>query len=108
PLYGAGLVPTSSYDVSTAVRSQRRQALHGAVDAGTGDGATQRARDLYVKGLLTGVAHQMAVIAASYGPIARLTAVWHWPKGVIPGSLELLGELEGGAQVRLVWHYLPF
>ncbi|WP_262426546.1 hypothetical protein [Brachybacterium sp. Z12] len=27
---------------------------------------------------------------------------------MIPGSIELLGELEGGAQVRLVWHYLPF
>ena len=108
PLYGAAHVTTSSYDLPTEVRSQRRKALQAAVEAGTGDGATQRDRDLYVKGLLTGVAHQMAVIEATYGPIARLTAVRHWPKGVIPGSLELLGELEGGAQVRLVWHYLPF
>src|SRR5699024_658031 len=38
----------------------------------------------------------------------RLSAVRHWPKGVIPGSIEILGELEGGARVRAVWHYLPF
>ena len=50
----------------------------------------------------------MSVIEAAYGPITRLVAVRHWPKGVIPGSIEILGELEGGAQVRLVWHYLPF
>lgn len=108
PLYGAAHVTTSSYDLPTEMRSSRRKALQAAVEAGAGDGATQRDRDLYVKGLLTGVAHQMAVVEATYGPIARLSAVRHWPKGVIPGSLELLGELEGGAQVRLVWHYLPF
>ncbi|ATG51152.1 dehydrogenase [Brachybacterium vulturis] len=108
PMFGGAHVTTSSYDLPSEVRSQRRKALQAAVEAGTGDGATQRDRDLYVKGLLTGVAHQMAVIEASYGPLVRLSAVRHWPKGVIPGSLELLGELEGGAQVRLVWHYLPF
>ncbi|MGO1408408.1 MAG: Gfo/Idh/MocA family protein [Brachybacterium sp.] len=108
PLYGGAHVTTSSYDLPTEKRSERRKALQAAVEAGAGDGATQRDRDLYVKGLLTGVAHQMAVIEASYGPIVRLRAVRHWPKGVIPGSLELLGELDGGAQVRLVWHYLPF
>ncbi|ATG54018.1 dehydrogenase [Brachybacterium ginsengisoli] len=108
PLYGGAHVTTSSYDLPTEVRSSRRKALQAAVEAGAGGGATQRDRDLYVKGLLTGVAHQMAVTEATYGPIARLSAVRHWPKGVIPGSIELLGELEGGAQVRLVWHYLPF
>ena len=108
PLFGSAHVTTASYDLPTEVRSQRRKALQAAVEAGAGCGATQRDRDLYVKGLLTGVAHQMAVIEAAYGPIARLVAVRHWPKGVIPGSIELLGELDGGAQVRLVWHYLPF
>ncbi|MGP9581365.1 Gfo/Idh/MocA family oxidoreductase [Brachybacterium sp. AOP35-5H-19] len=108
PLFGSAHVTTASYDLPTEVRSQRRKALQAAVEAGAGAGATQRDRDLYVKGLLTGVAHQMAVIEAAYGPIARLVAVRHWPKGVIPGSIELLGELDGGAQVRLVWHYLPF
>ena len=108
PLYGGAHVTTSSYDLPTEVRAQRRKDLQAAVVAGSGDGATQRDRDLYVKGLLTGVAHQLAVVEASYGPLVRLSAVRHWPKGVIPGSLELLGELEGGARVRLVWHYLPF
>lgn len=108
PLFGGAHVTTASYDLPTEVRSERRKALQAAVEAGAGGGATQRDRDLYVKGLLTGVAHQMSVIEAAYGPIARLSAVRHWPKGVIPGSIELLGELEGGAQVRLVWHYLPF
>lgn len=108
PLFGQAHVTTSSYDLPTEKRSERRKALQAAVEAGAGDGATQRDRDLYVKGLLTGVAHQMAVTEAAYGPITKLVAVRHWPKGVIPGSIELLGELDSGAQVRLVWHYLPF
>ncbi|GAA1483759.1 Gfo/Idh/MocA family protein [Brachybacterium fresconis] len=108
PLFGGAHVTTSSYDLPSEVRTQRRSELQAAVVAGSGDGATQRDRDLYVKGLLTGVAHQMAVLEATYGPITDLVAVRHWPKGVIPGSIELLGSLGGGAQVRLVWHYLPF
>jgi hypothetical protein len=108
PLFGQAHVTTSSYDLPTEQRTARRKALQAAVEAGAGDGATQRDRDLYVKGLLTGVSHQMAVTEAAYGPITKLVAVRHWPKGVIPGSIELLGELETGAQVRLVWHYLPF
>lgn len=108
PLFGGAHVTTSSYDLPSEVRTQRRSDLQEAVVAGAGDGATQRDRDLYVKGLLTGVAHQLAVLEAAYGPMTDLVAVRHWPKGVIPGSIELLGSLSGGAQVRLVWHYLPF
>lgn len=108
PLFGAAHVTTSAYDLPSEKRSQRRSALQEAVVAGSGGGATQRDRDLYVKGLLTGVAHQLAVTEAAYGPLTGLTAVRHWPKGVIPGSIELLGEIEGGGRVRLVWHYLPF
>src|SRR5699024_164976 len=108
PLFGGAHVTTSSYDLPSEIRSQRRKDLPAAVEAGAGGGATQRDRDLYVKGLLTGLSHQMAVIEAAYGPIARVKATRHWPKGVIPGSIELLAELDGGAQVRLVWHYLPF
>ncbi|MBM7501763.1 putative dehydrogenase [Brachybacterium muris] len=108
PLFGWAHVTTSAYDLPTEVRSQRRKSLQAAVEAGAGGGATQRDRDLYVKGLLTGVAHQAAVVERAYGPVTRLVAVRHWPKGVIPGSIEILGELENGAPVRLVWHYLPF
>ena len=108
PLYGWAHVTTASYNLPSEVRKERRKALQAAVEAGTGDGATQRDRDLYVKGLLTGVAHQLAVLEASYGPLTSVRAVRQWPKNVIPGSVEVLGELEGGAQVRLVWHYLPF
>ena len=108
PLFGAAHVTASSYDLPGEVRTARRTALHEAVRAGSGDAATQRDRDLYVKGLLTGLAHQLAVLEATYGPLARIVGVRHWPKSVIPGSIELWGELEKGAQVRLVWHYLPF
>ena len=108
PLFGAAHVTASSYDLPGEVRTARRTALHEAVKAGSGDAATQRDRDLYVKGLLTGLAHQLAVLEATYGPLARIVGVRHWPKSVIPGSIELWGELEKGAQVRLVWHYLPF
>src|SRR5699024_12483759 len=89
-------------------RTGRRKALQAAGVAGPGEGAPQGDRDLYVKGLRTGVAHQLAVLEAGYGPLTRLSAVRHWPKGVIPGSIEILGELEVGARVRAVWHYLPF
>lgn len=108
PLFGAAKVTSSAYDLPSEKRSQRRKDLQAAVEAGSGEGATQRDRDLYVKGLLTGVAHQLAVLEAAYGPLVELSMARHWPKGVIPGSIELLGELEGGARVRLVWHYLPF
>lgn len=108
PLFGAAHVTASAYDLPPEVRSARRNALQEAVEAGSGAGATQRDRDLYVKGLLTGLAHQMAVLEATYGPLTNVMAVRHWPKGVIPGSIEVLGELESGAPVRLVWHYLPF
>lgn len=108
PLFGWAHVTTSAYDLPTEVRSERRKSLQAAVEAGAGEGATQRDRDLYVKGLLTGVAHQAAVVERAYGPLGKVVAVRHWPKGVIPGSIEILAELENGAPVRLVWHYLPF
>lgn len=108
PLFGWAHVTTSAYDLPTEVRSERRKSLQAAVEAGAGEGATQRDRDLYVKGLLTGVAHQAAVVERAYGPLSTVVAVRHWPKGVIPGSIEILAELENGAPVRLVWHYLPF
>lgn len=108
PLFGAAHVTTASYDLPSEKRAERRSALQSAVKEGSGPSATQRDRDLYVKGLLTGVAHQLAVLEATYGPISELEAVRHWPKGVVPGSIELWGQLEGGGRVRLVWHYLPF
>ncbi|MBK0331933.1 Gfo/Idh/MocA family oxidoreductase [Brachybacterium sp. MASK1Z-5] len=108
PLFGRAHVTASAYDLPSEKRQERRKTLQEAVVAGAGEGATQRDRDLYVKGLLTGIAHQLAITERIYGPLTELTAVRHWPKGVIPGSLELLGELEDGAPVRLVWHYLPF
>lgn len=108
PLFGAAQVTASAYDLPTEERARLRDELQAAVEAGSGAGATQRDRDLYVKGLLTGLAHQFAVLEAAYGPLAELVAVRHWPKGVIPGSVELLAELENEAPVRIVWHYLPF
>ncbi len=108
PLYGAAHVTPSAYDLPPELRTERRHQLQEAVEAGSGEGATQRDRDLYVKGLLTGVAHQVAALRAVYGPIEQVVAVRHWPKGVIPGSIEILAEFEGGAPLRLMWHYLPF
>ena len=108
PLFGHAKVTASAYDLPGDTRTQRRKDMQAAVEAGTGEGATQRDRDLYVKGLLTGVAHQAAMLEAIYGPIGQVRFVRHWPKGVIPGSIEVLAELAGGAPVRLMWHYLPF
>lgn len=108
PLFGHAKVTASAYDLPGDTRTQRRKDMQAAVEAGTGEGATQRDRDLYVKGLLTGVAHQAAMLEAIYGPIGQVCFVRHWPKGVIPGSIEVLAELADGAPVRLMWHYLPF
>lgn len=108
PLFGQAHVTSSAYDLPTEVRKQRRTDLKDAVAAGTGEGATQRDRDLYTKGLLNGIAHQLAVAERIYGPMTEVTAVRHWPKGVIPGSIEILGELDGEEPVHLIWHYLPF
>ncbi|PWH06620.1 dehydrogenase [Brachybacterium endophyticum] len=108
PLFSRAHVTSAAYDLPSEKRQERRKNLQEAVVAGTGEGATQRDRDLYVKGLLTGVAHQLAVTERVYGPVEKLVGVRHWPTGVIPGSIELLGELENGSPVRLVWHYLPF
>lgn len=107
-LVGHANVTVSAYDLPSELRAERRDALEEAVIAGTGEAATQRDRDLYVKGLLTGLVHQLAVIEAAYGPIDRIEAVRQWPAGVTPGSLEVLGRLEGEAPFRLLWHYLPF
>lgn len=108
PMFGHAHVTSSAYDLDSDLRSERRTALQDAVEAGSGIGATQRDRDLYVKGLLTGVAHQLAVVEQIYGPLEQMESVRHWPRGVIPGSIEILARLEGDAPVRLVWHYLPF
>ncbi|MCS6712224.1 Gfo/Idh/MocA family oxidoreductase [Brachybacterium sp. EF45031] len=108
PMYGHAHVTASAYDLDTDLRMARRDALQKAVEAGSGDAATQRDRDLYVKGLLTGLAHQVAVVLHAFGPFDRIEAVRHWPSGVVPGSVEVLARLEGDAPVRLVWHYLPF
>ncbi|GEM_PF-1950487 len=108
PLFGRAHVTVSAYDLPSDARTQRREALQGAVETGTGTGATQRDRDLYVKGLLTGVAHQLAALERAYGPLETIEAVRQWPHGVIPGSVELLGRFEGSVPVRIVWHYLPF
>src|SRR5690625_6420079 len=75
PLFGGARVTSSAYDLPTEVRTERRKALQAAVVAGSGEGATQRDRDLYVKGLLTGVAHQLAVLEAGYGPLTRLSEI---------------------------------
>src|SRR5690625_7351942 len=87
PLFGGARVTSSAYDLPTEERTERRKALQAAVVAGSGEGATQRDRDLYVKGLLTGVAHQLAVLEAGYGPLTRLSEVLPSPKREIPASV---------------------
>lgn len=107
-IFGQAHVTVSAYDLPSELRAERRKSLEAAVIAGTGEAAVQRDRDMYVKGLLTGISHQLAVLETVYGPIDRIEAVRQWPAGVIPGSIEVLARLEGHAPVRLVWHYLPF
>lgn len=101
-------VTAAAYDLPTEVRAERRESLAAAVAAGAGEGSTQRDRDLYVKGLLTGLVAQLALLRSMYGPLTEVHGIRHWPTQVIPGSLEVLGAIEKGPHVRFAWHYLPF
>lgn len=107
-LVGDANVTVSAYDLDSDLRAERREALEAAVTAGAGSASLQRDRDMWVNGLLTGMASQLAAIGAVYGPIERIEHVRQWPEGVIPGSIEVLGRIREDAAVRLVWHYLPF
>ncbi len=107
-MHGKHHVTSAAYDLPSEQRIARRENLKDAVEKGAGPGANQRDRDIYVKGLLTGVLAQLALLRSTYGPLAELHGVRHWPEQVIPGSIEVLGALEKGVHVRLVWHYLPF
>ncbi|MGQ4497004.1 Gfo/Idh/MocA family protein, partial [Dermabacteraceae bacterium P13101] len=89
-------------------RNARREAFEAELSSAAGSASTQRDRDLYVKGLLTGFTQQVLTLETAYGKLEKIDYLRQWPEGVMPGSLELLGRLENGAQVRLTWHYLPF
>ena len=107
-MHGKHHVTSAAYDLPSEQRIERRENLKDAVEKGAGPGANQRDRDIYVKGLLTGVLAQLALLRSTYGPLVELHGVRHWPEQVIPGSIEVLGALEKGVHVRLAWHYLPF
>lgn len=107
-MHGKHHVTSAAYDLPSEQRIARRESLKEAVEKGAGPGANQRDRDIYVKGLLTGVLAQLALLRSTYGPLEELHGVRHWPEQVIPGSIEVLGALDKGVHVRLVWHYLPF
>ena len=49
PLFGQAHVTTSSYDIPTDRRTERRKALQSAVEVGAGEGATQRDRGVRVE-----------------------------------------------------------
>lgn len=107
-MFGKHNATSAAYDLSTELRSERREKLQAAVLEGAGEGSNQRDRDLFVKGLLTGLMEQLALLRAMYGPLSEMHAVRQWPQQVIPGSIEVLGALEKGPHVRFAWHYLPF
>ncbi|MGQ4561479.1 Gfo/Idh/MocA family oxidoreductase [Dermabacteraceae bacterium P7054] len=108
PLFKPHCVTASAYDVDVDLRNARREAFEAELNSAAGSASTQRDRDLYVKGLLTGFTQQVLTLETTYGKLEKIDYLRQWPEGVMPGSLELLGRLENGAQVRLTWHYLPF
>ncbi|MDK7741931.1 Gfo/Idh/MocA family oxidoreductase [Helcobacillus massiliensis] len=107
-LYGNHHVTSAAYDLPFEERTHRREAMDAALEAAAGPGANQRDRDLLLKGILSGLAVQLGVLRSVYGAMTELHAVRQWPETVTPGSFEVLGALEDGARVRMVWHYLPF
>ncbi|WP_058234514.1 Gfo/Idh/MocA family oxidoreductase [Devriesea agamarum] len=108
PLFRQHNVTPSAYDLPLEVRNQRREALDDAVEKGAGRATTARDRDIFVKGLLTGLMHQLAALRTAYGPLEEVRWVRQWPDGVIPGSIEILATLRADTPLRAVWHYLPF
>lgn len=107
-MYGRHHVTSAAYDLTSEQRSERRERMQAAVLAGTGDASNQRDRDLYVKGILTGLLAQLALLRRMYGPLDEMHGVRQWPRQVIPGSLEVQGAIKKGPHVRFAWHYLPF
>lgn len=107
-MYAHHYVTSAAYDIPAEVRTQRRDALEAAVLAGAGEASTSADRNLFVKGLLTGMAYQLSVLRWMFGPLMELHSVRQWPEGVIPGSIEVSGAVADGAHVRIAWHYLPF
>ncbi len=107
-MYGRHNVTSAAYDLPSEKRTERREALQATVLDGAGGATNQRDRDLYVKGILTGLQAQLALLRSMYGPLTEMHGVRQWPRQVIPGSLEVWGALEKGPHVRFAWHYLPF
>jgi predicted dehydrogenase len=107
-LHRTAHVTPSSYDLDIEVRNARRDATTEALKQATGPHAQQKDRDLWQKGVVTGLVEQAAMLRVVLGDLVEPVAALHWPKGVTPGSLAWEGRTAGGGLVRGSWNYLPF
>lgn len=101
------LPPPSDVDADTLAALHR--ATEDAVDAAVGEAtdvevpATVRA--LYPGVVLGSVIHDIALLRHLLGGITTVDHAEHW--GERPGSIQLTGQLAGGARLHLGWHFIP-
>jgi predicted dehydrogenase len=93
-------VPEGAHEaIGRETDSLRRTAL--------GEAAAERFGRLYTDILLGSVVHEVALVRVFAGDPTDIDAVWVWPDGAWPPSLELTGRLPDDGRVTIRWHYLP-
>lgn len=94
----------------------RDRAAGGAGAAGAADAQDQASdatdaevsatvRALYPGVVLGSVIHDIALLRHLLGGITTVDHAEHW--GELPGSIQLTGQLAGGARLHLGWHFIP-
>lgn len=101
------LPPPSDVDADTLAALHR--ATEDAVDAAVGEatdaGVPATVRALYPGVVLGSVIHDIALLRHLLGGITTVDHAEHW--GERPGSIQLTGQLAGGARLHLGWHFIP-
>lgn len=72
-----------------------------------GEAAAARFGNLYTGVVLGSIIHELSLVRALAGPITDIAHADVWPDGADPPSMEVLGDIDGGARLSIRWHYLP-
>jgi predicted dehydrogenase len=94
-------------DVDPAAVDAARSGQTRLLDRALGRNVPDQLRDLYANVVLGSLVHDTSLLRYLFGGLTRITEARTWPDGVQPGSVEVAGELAGGAPSRMSWHFLP-
>lgn len=99
----ARLLPPAQ-DVGPDVAAALERSTGEAVDRAVGAGTPVLLRTLYTNVVLGSIVHDISLLRHLTGGITAVDSAAHW--GGTPGSLQLTGEVEGGARLHLGWHFI--